>query len=100
MAFDEETVPEGREPGVPGEDGGRGPGGLAEGALLLVEGVMEGAGGSLVGGEDGCALRQCFGDVRRQGGGEVHTPFIRLGSAEKAGPPKRAAPPVDAFSVR
>ena len=83
VALEDELVPKAGEPGVPGEDGGRGPEGVAEGALVEVEGVVEGAGGSLVGGEDGCALRQGCGDLPGQGRGLVHTPFIRLGSAEK-----------------
>jgi hypothetical protein len=37
----------------------------------------------LIGGEDDPVARQGLFDLGRQRGVEIHTPFIRLGSAEK-----------------
>jgi hypothetical protein len=58
--------------------------GEAEGALVEIEGATQGAGGTLIGGEDGGAARQRLINLGRQRGGGGHTLFIRLMEAEKA----------------
>ena len=82
MTFEQEAMPEAGEPGVPGEDRRRLPVGRAEGLLADIVSVAEGAGGSLVGSEDGPAARQRLLDLRGQRVGIGHTPFIRLAGAE------------------
>jgi hypothetical protein len=94
FALKQQLMPEAGEPCVPGQDGGRLPEGKAARTLAQVEVVQQGAGGALVGGEDVRAMGQSVGDVLGQGGGPIHTPFIRLPVAEKRALPWALAPPV------
>ena len=84
MAFEQKAVPQASQPGIPCEDRRRLPVGDAEGVLLQIEGVVYGAGGTLVGGEDDGAALQRLLNLRGQRGRIVHTPFIRFTGAEKA----------------
>ena len=49
---------------------------------MEVEGTAEGAGGALIGGENGGSARECLLYLWVQRGAEVHTPFIRLAFME------------------
>ena len=56
--------------------------GSPQGALLEVEGTVQSPGGALISGYNRPAARQRFLDLLGQRARNIHTPFIRLETAE------------------
>ncbi len=83
-AVEQQAVPLAIEPRVPGQDLRRLPVSEIESALAEIEVAAQGAGGTLVGGENGPVAREGLFDLGRQRAVGGHTPFIRLAVAEKA----------------